>query len=74
MVRDRKNHNIAAEHHGNSLNTFGHYTVPGGEYFVMGNHRDNSNESRSQGAISCDMIIGHVWTVLYPFGEMCGID
>ena len=56
------------------LNTFGPYTVPAGEYFVMGDHRNNSNDSRSQGTISRDMIIGHVRTVLYPFNVLRGVE
>ena len=56
------------------LNTFGPYTVPEGEYFVMGDHRNNSNDSRSQGSISRDSIIGHVRTVLFPFEDIRGIE
>lgn len=56
------------------LNTFGPYTVPEGEYFVMGDHRNNSNDSRSQGPITRDMIIGHVRTVLFPFKKIRGIE
>ena len=55
------------------LNTYGPYTVPEGEYFVLGDHRNNSNDSRSQGSVPRDMIIGHVRTVLYPFNEIRGI-
>ena len=39
-------------------------------YFVMGDHRNNSNDSRSQGPISRDMIVGHVRTVLFPFNKI----
>ena len=56
------------------LNSFGPYTVPEGEYFVMGDHRNNSNDSRSQGSLPRNMIIGHVRTVLYPFSEIRGIE
>ena len=64
---------VRDEYRSGRLNTFGPYTVPDGEYFVMGDHRNNSNDSRSQGAISRDMIIGHVRTVLFPFSGMRGI-
>ena len=65
---------ISDEYRSGRLNTFGPYTVPAGEYFVMGDHRNNSNDSRSQGTISRDMIIGHVRTVLYPFSGVRGIE
>lgn len=40
------------------LNSFKAYTVPDGQYFVMGDHRTNSNDSRSIGALDAEMIIG----------------
>ena len=55
------------------LNTFGPVTVPEGEYFVMGDHRNNSNDSRSVGTIDRSMIIGHVRQVLYPFSKWRGV-
>ena len=36
-------------------------------YFVMGDHRNNSNDSRAQGPITRDMIVGHARVVLFPF-------
>ena len=65
---------IRDEYRNGWLNTFGPYTVPEGKYFVLGDHRNNSNDSRSQGAISRDMIVGHARTVLYPFNEIRGIE
>ena len=42
-------------------------------YFVMGDHRNNSNDSRAQGPISRDMIIGHVRFVFFPFSNWRGV-
>ncbi len=45
-------------------------TVVGeGQYFVMGDHRNNSNDSRSIGTIDRSMIVGHVVQVLLPFSS-----
>ena len=50
------------------------YRVPEGEYFVMGDHRNNSNDSRAQGTITRDMIVGHVRFVFFPFNAWRGIE
>jgi len=55
------------------LNTFGPVTVPEGQFFVMGDHRNNSNDSRSVGPIDRTMIVGHVRQVLYPFSQWRGV-
>ena len=47
--------------------------VPEGEFFVMGDHRNNSNDSRATGSITRDMIVGHVRRVVYPFNQWRGI-
>ena len=49
--------------------SFPRYTVPEGEYFVMGDHRNNSNDSRAVGSLTRDMIRGHVVQVLFPFNH-----
>ena len=64
---------VSDEYRTGYLNNFGPYTVPEGQYFVMGDHRNNSNDSRSVGPIDRNMIVGHVRRVVYPFNQWRGI-
>lgn len=64
---------INDEYRSGPLNTFRAYEVPEGKYFVMGDHRNNSNDSRSVGPIDRNMIVGHVRRVVYPFNQWRGI-
>ncbi len=50
------------------------FTVDQNCYFVMGDHRNNSNDSRAQGPITRDMIVGHVRFVFWPFNGIRGIQ
>jgi len=38
-------------------------------YFVLGDNRSNSNDSRSFGPVSLDQILGRVWLRYWPLDE-----
>ena len=51
--------------HSQSRTNLGPYRLGEDEYFVMGDNRGNSNDSRAVGPISRDMIVGHVrWVIV----------
>jgi len=43
--------------------------IPENAYFVLGDNRNNSNDSRSFGPVSKEEIIGKAWLSIWPPGE-----
>ena len=50
-----------------ALRSFGPITVAAGEYFMMGDSRDNSFDSRFSGTVKRDQIVGRASAVLASF-------
>ena len=48
----------------------GHVTVPAGRYFVMGDHHDNSCDSRTWGTVARADVIGKVFMRIWPISRV----
>ncbi len=43
--------------------------IPAGQYFVMGDNRGNSNDSRNFGPVTLDQLVGRAWIRYWPLSD-----
>jgi signal peptidase I len=63
-AKDMPNHTVTMLPGRLALRTFGPITVPQGKYFMMGDNRDNSNDSRFWGTVDRNRIVGRASMVV----------
>jgi signal peptidase I len=55
------------------MRDFGPEVIPLDSYFVMGDNRNSSRDSRVFGAIERDRIVGRAFSVVWPPGRWGGL-
>jgi signal peptidase I len=53
-----------------TVDTIGSITLGDGQYYVLGDNRGNSSDSRTYGPLPSEQIIGKAWLTYWPPGQM----
>jgi signal peptidase I len=62
-------HYVMALPHANARRNFGPLKIPAGKYFMMGDSRDNSADSRYFGLVDADKVVGKTGYVVLSFDK-----
>ncbi len=75
-MRWQRSHLVASTGHKYrpTRDTWGPLVVPSGRYFVLGDNRENSEDSRYWGFVERDQIRGQPWLVYYSFVPSSAVD
>jgi signal peptidase I len=53
-----------------TTSNFGPVRIPAGEYFVMGDNRTDSTDSRVFGPVSKSLVVGRAFMIVWPLGRI----
>jgi len=59
---------------GGSHENYGPFTIPEGEYFMMGDHRNSSSDSRAWGTVKKEDLMGKALFIYFPFDNISWLD